>query len=283
MIEWIVGDIMRLHTFVILAYKESDDLEECIKSVLNQSVKSNVVIATSTPNDYIIDLASKYALGVLVNEEESNKGRDYNFAIKSSNTKLVTIAHQDDLYDRNYTKEVLKCFKKNKDATIIFTDNYEIKKDIKIKKSKELFIKRLFLFPLKYSFFQDKRYFKLRALRRNKYICTSSITFNKKMINHDIFPTNLVYDNDWQGLVDLANINSKFVYLKEKLVGYRVINKDVNEDKNIEEMNIRKNLYPKWYFEKFIMKKNTKKCFNNSDMDNMDKADNMDMDSKGSN
>ena len=32
------------HTFVICAYKESDYLEECIKSVINQSVKSNIVI-----------------------------------------------------------------------------------------------------------------------------------------------------------------------------------------------------------------------------------------------
>ena len=74
------------HTFVILAYNISDDLEECIKSVINQSVKSNIVIATSTPNDYIIDLASEYSLGVMVNKEKSNKGRDYNFAIKSFDT-----------------------------------------------------------------------------------------------------------------------------------------------------------------------------------------------------
>ena len=30
---------MKKHTFVILAYLESDDLEDCIKSVLKQSVK----------------------------------------------------------------------------------------------------------------------------------------------------------------------------------------------------------------------------------------------------
>ena len=53
-----------IHTFVILAYKESDDLEDCIKSVLKQSVKSNIVIATSTPNDFITDLASQYGIGV---------------------------------------------------------------------------------------------------------------------------------------------------------------------------------------------------------------------------
>ena len=51
-----------LHTFVVLAYKESKYLEESVKSVLNQKYKSKVVIATSTPNDYIKKLAKKYKL-----------------------------------------------------------------------------------------------------------------------------------------------------------------------------------------------------------------------------
>lgn len=246
---------MRLHTFIVLAHGESDDLEECIKSVINQSSKSNILIATSTPNNYILDLASKYSLGVVVNEEESNKGSDFNFAINASNSKLVTIAHQDDLYDRNYTKEILKCFRKNKDATIIFTDNYEIKDDIKITKSKELFYQKWYLFPLKFSFLQNKKLFKTRALRKKKYICTSSITFNKKEFNHDLFPTNFIYDNDWQGLVDLASINSKFVYLPKKLVGYRLIEKENNNLKDEEDLIVRKNLYPKWFFNYFINKK----------------------------
>ena len=60
----------KLHTFVVLAYKESDKLEECIKSVLNQNVKTNVVIATSTPNKYIEKLAKKYKLEIIVNKEK---------------------------------------------------------------------------------------------------------------------------------------------------------------------------------------------------------------------
>ena len=48
------------HTFVVLAYKESKYLEESIKSVLNQTVKTNVVIGTSTPNKYISKIAKKY-------------------------------------------------------------------------------------------------------------------------------------------------------------------------------------------------------------------------------
>ena len=242
------------HTFVILAYHESDDLEECIKSVINQSVKSNIIIATSTPNDYIIDLASQYSLGIMVNKEKSNKGKDYNFAINSYDSKLITIAHQDDLYDRNYTKEILSCYKKNPDATIIFTNNYEIEKERKIHKSKKLFKKRYHLFPLRFSFFQNKTFFKLRSLRKDKYICTSSITFVKDNINKDIFPTNLKYDNDWQGLIDLARENTKFVYLKKELVGYRIFDKKINKKKEKEDSIILKSLYPKWYYEKIIKK-----------------------------
>lgn len=243
------------HTFVILAYNISDDLEECIKSVINQSVKSNIVIATSTPNDYIFDLASEYSLGVMVNKEKSNKGRDYNFAIKSFDTELVTIAHQDDLYDRNYTKEIINCYNKNKDATIIFTDNYEIHGDKKIKKSKKLFWKRYFLLPLKFKLFQKIKFFKLRSLRRDKFICTSSITFVKKNIEGDIFPTNFKYDNDWQGLIDLARKNTKFVYLKQGLVGYRVEEKKINKTKITEDEKILQSMYPSWYYNKIVKKR----------------------------
>ena len=246
------------HTFVILAYNESDDLEECIKSVINQSVKSNIVIATSTPNDYIFDLASEYSLGVMINKEKSNKGRDYNFAINSFDTPLVTIAHQDDLYDRNYTKFIQKAYKKNKDATIIFTDNYEIYNDIKIKHSKRLFFRRYFLFPLRFRIFQNKVFFKLRSLRREKFICTSSITFIKNNIQDEVFPTNLKYDNDWQGLIDLAKKKTRFVYLKDKLVGYRVIEKKIIKKKIEEDTNILKSLYPKWYYNLFVKRRGEK-------------------------
>ena len=162
-----------IHTFVILAYKESDDLEDCIKSVLKQSVKSNVVIATSTPNDFITDLAREYGIGVMINDSESNKGNDYNFALSTFNTKLITIVHQDDLYHRNYAKEVINCYLKNKDANLIFTDYYEIHKDVKVKHSRIMLRKKWRIFPLKFKIFQDKEYFKLRSLKYGQSFCTS--------------------------------------------------------------------------------------------------------------
>ena len=52
------------HTFAICAYKESPYLEECITSLMEQTVKSEIFIASSTPNKYIDDIAAKYNLKV---------------------------------------------------------------------------------------------------------------------------------------------------------------------------------------------------------------------------
>ena len=66
------------HTFAICAYKESPYLEECITSLMEQTVKSEIFIATSTPNKYIDDIAAKYNLKVYVNErsEERRVGKE---------------------------------------------------------------------------------------------------------------------------------------------------------------------------------------------------------------
>ena len=55
------------HTFVICAYKESPFLEECINSLLNQTIKSNIIIETSTPNNYIDTYADRYGIKVFIN------------------------------------------------------------------------------------------------------------------------------------------------------------------------------------------------------------------------
>ncbi len=243
-----------IHTFVILAYKESDDLEDCIKSVLKQSVKSNVVIATSTPNDFITDLAREYGIGVMINDSESNKGNDYNFALSTFNTKLITIVHQDDLYHRNYAKEVINCYLKNKDANLIFTDYYEIHKDVKVKHSWTLFRKKLMIWPLKYRFFQNKKHYKRRTLKFGQCFCTSSVTFIRDKSVKNFFPTDLKYYNDWQGFINFANKDTRMVYLNKKLVGYRIYDKEINMDMINEKESILKQFWNKKIID-FIFRK----------------------------
>lgn len=90
------------HTFAICAYKESRYLEECILSVMRQKIRGNLLITTSTPNEYIQRLAEKYRISLHIKEGKSNIASDWNFAYQQAHTKLVTITHQDDIYCENY-------------------------------------------------------------------------------------------------------------------------------------------------------------------------------------
>ena len=107
----------KLHTFAVCAYKESPFLEECICSLLAQTVPADIVIATSTPNDYIDQIADTYNLPVIVNHGQGGITQDWNFAYTHTDSKYVTIAHQDDIYEPGYTGEMLRRY-----ATTSFTD-----------------------------------------------------------------------------------------------------------------------------------------------------------------
>ena len=48
------------HTFVICAYKESPYIEECIESLMTQTLKSNIIMVTSTPSQFLTELSEKY-------------------------------------------------------------------------------------------------------------------------------------------------------------------------------------------------------------------------------
>ena len=61
------------HTFVLCAYKESQFLEECVQSLLAQTVKSKILISTSTPNDHIKGIAEKYNLPLIELQPEFDK------------------------------------------------------------------------------------------------------------------------------------------------------------------------------------------------------------------
>ena len=115
----------RLHTFVVCAYKESPYLRECIRSLCDQTVRSRIVISTSTPNASIRGIAEEYGLKIAVNERGMGIADDWNYALQQANTPLVTLAHQDDVYESNYTQRVLKAFRKDRNAIIFFTDYWE--------------------------------------------------------------------------------------------------------------------------------------------------------------
>ena len=153
-----------LHTFVVLAYKESEYLKKCIESVLDQSYHSNVIIATTTPNAFIKSLAKKYKLEIKETEHTSI-GDDFDFAIQCGDTPLVTVAHQDDIYEKNYSEEIVKAYNKHPNSSIIFSDYYEIRNNKKIYTNTLLKIKRILLTPAKLNKSLKSKHFKRSILK----------------------------------------------------------------------------------------------------------------------
>lgn len=210
------------HTFVVLAYKESVYLEECIKSVLNQKYKSKVVIATSTPNEFIYNLARKYNLKVIVNKGEKGIGNDFDFAIKQGKTDLVTVAHQDDIYDYEYSYDVVNKYNKYNDSIILFTDYYEIKNDKKEYSNKNLKIKRILLLPLKFHKFANLKLNKRLPLALGCSVCCPAVCFNIKKIKFPVFSSNYKCDVDWNAWEKLSKLNGRFIFINKNLMGHRI-------------------------------------------------------------
>lgn len=211
-----------IHTFVVLAYKESNMLEECIKSVLNQSLKTNVVIATSTPNSYIKKLAKKYNLNIIENKESKGIGYDFDFASNCVDSELVTIAHQDDVYDYDYAKEVVKNYKKYPKATIIFTDYYEIKNNQKEESNINLKIKRILLLPLRIKCLSHFKFMKRNVLRFGNAIGCPAVTFVKANVPKDKFKSKMKCDVDWYAWEKLSKLKGNFIFIPKKLMGHRI-------------------------------------------------------------
>ena len=212
-----------IHTYVVLAYKESKDLERCIKSVLKQKYKSEVVIATSTPNNYIKKLAKKYNLDVVVNEDSKHRiGDDFDFAIKTAKTKLVTIAHQDDIYDYDYSYEIVNKYNKKNDSIILFSDYYEIRNNEKVYKNTNLKIKRILLSPLKISFNSNKKWAKRFVLKFGNAICCPSVTFNKDKVEFPVFDCDLTCNIDWNAWEKLSLKKGDFSFVNKPLMGHEI-------------------------------------------------------------
>lgn len=238
-----------LHTFVILAYKKSKYLENCIKSVLNQEYSSNVLIATTTNNDHIKTLANKYHLKI-IEGKHTNIGGDFDFAKNCANTDLITIAHQDDVYDREYSKEIIKAYKKWDNSIIIFTDYYEIRKSQNFYTNTNLKIKRILLFPLRFTKLSKYKFIKRLALRFGDSISCPAVTFTNKNVPKNLFTSHFKANVDWFAWEKLSNKKGRFVFINKILMGHRIsesseTTKIINSgERTKEDLEIFKKFWP---------------------------------------
>ena len=218
------------HTFVICAYKESPYLEECIRSLKAQSVPSELILATSTKGPFLEELCRKYEISYQVRNGQSGIAPDWNYAFSLAKTKYVTIAHQDDRYEKDYAKEMIEWMERVDNPLISFSDYAEIRDGQICEKGRNLAIKRLLLTPLKQLSGAGKKGRKRFALRFGNAICCPSVTYNKEKIEEylkeegreELFLEHFRSNLDWQTWEWLSRKEGAFVYVPKRLMCHRI-------------------------------------------------------------
>lgn len=210
------------HSFVICAYKESPYLEECILSLKGQTQLSEILMVTSTPNAHISSLSEKYHIPLYINEGEKGITQDWNFGYSKSQTKYVTIAHQDDIYLPSYTDTVLKAAIREPDTLIAFTDYGELRNGKETENNINLIIKKILLSPLRIRTLQKNNVVKHRILSFGNPICCPSVTFHKEMLPDVLFANHFRSNEDWEAWEKIAKREGAFLYIPSLQMYHRI-------------------------------------------------------------
>ena len=233
-------ELHKKHMFSVCAYKESPYLEECVRSLVNQTVKSNIIMCTSTPGDYISGIAKKYGIQLYVRDGRSDIKDDWNFAYNCADADYVTIAHQDDVYSKRYTEVLYKYLDKydeKDDIIMYYTDYLPLKGKNNTTRDINSRIRRILRIPMKSRLLSKSKGWRKITLAFGNSICCPTATYSKKKLRESMFTSEYKFNIDWDTFLKLANMDGRFVYVDKPLVCYRV--HDGATSKEFIENNLR--------------------------------------------
>lgn len=212
------------HTFAICAYGDSPYLETCIRSLKRQSEKTEIILCTSTPSQYVKETAKRYQIPVYVREGKNGIQEDWNFAYEMAEGDYVTLAHQDDMYHKDYVKFLLQRAEQYPDMTV-FTTDYATVKGNRLQSRKGLveWVKVILRLPLTNPEWTDREWVKKAALIFGNPICCPSCAYHKKLLGEGpLFTSRFHYVLDWDTMWKLAGEKGRFVCEERPLIYYRV-------------------------------------------------------------
>ncbi|MGQ7374090.1 glycosyltransferase [Streptococcus suis] len=220
------------HTFVICAYGDSRYLEECIQSLVNQTLKTNIILYTSTPSNYIQGLCKKYEIPFF-SSEGGGIGKDWNNALSFVQTQFATIVHQDDVYLTKYAEKIMSSI--TDDTLIAYSDYQEVKEGEVIALTSNLKIKQLMLRTL--AIFPKWKFWRNRVLAFGNPISCPAVTYNLKKLKDFKFNEEMKVSLDWFAWYQIAQKNGSFTFIDESLMYHRI--HEESETTNSIENNIR--------------------------------------------
>lgn len=238
------------HTFVVCAYGESPFLEDCLLSLSIQTNFSNAVIATSTPNGMIDELAKKFDIPVCVNYGESGIAGDWNFALSCAKTPLVTIAHQDDVYSDHYVEWMLESLNQASRPLLYFTNYGEIRDSAYIDNSTMNSVKRALLKPLELKSLQGSVLVKRGVISLGNSICCPSVTYCMDALPRPVFSSGMRSNLDWEAWERFSRLEGEFVYDNRIGMYHRIHNDSetsaciVDDTRTKEDLMMLKKFWP---------------------------------------
>lgn len=220
-----MSTVVAEHAFVVPAYGRSPYLEDCLRSLVAQAVRSPVVVCTSTPYDGLATLCERYGARLVVHSPNRGIAHDWNYAFDSVDSEWVTIAHQDDVYLPRFTALTMAASRREPGAVLVFTGYREADQHGVRPRSIPLKIKRV-LIALAMLGRQSvsSRFSRTNLLRLGCPIPCPSVTLRKAALPAGFrFDPRLRVNLDWDFWLRIATtVNGSFVREKNVLMLHRI-------------------------------------------------------------
>jgi len=217
-------DTVLNHSFAIMAYKTAPFLEQTVQSVCSQNSKSSVYISTSTPNERIESIASKYNIPLYVNHGKAGIVGDWEFALSCAETPYVTLVDQDDIYHPDYAGTMTELFKSSPDVLIAFSNYVEIDNTGAQRRiNRTMRIKHILLLPFLCRKSLKSGFARRSILRIGNPICSPSVTYNLPALGGPhLFDENYTMSLDWDAWLRMTNKSGSFCFSRKPLLLHRL-------------------------------------------------------------
>ena len=208
-----------LHTFVILAFGESEYLEACIQSVMRQTVPGKMLIATSTPNNFIADLAAKYGIELKINNRSGTIGKDWNFGYSCAHTKYLTLVHQDDIYLSEFAEKCIRAAEhdQSRRPLIVFNKSLVYHGEREVNISYKNILRWLFIFPFNFKRCISSPWWKRFILLFSNSISCPGVFYVKENLGNFRFDEQAKYILDWKAWYEMSRGTGSFIYVPDVL------------------------------------------------------------------
>jgi glycosyltransferase involved in cell wall biosynthesis len=236
------------HTFVVPTFGRPAWLADCLGSLRQQTVRSHILITTSTPNDDVLAVDAAHDVAVIVNPVSAGIAADWNFALQQAPTSCVTLAHQDDWYAPTYAERCLEAGAAAQRPLLVFSAaderSEETGRDVGNVAVKRAICETVFLGQSAIA----ARWRKHLLLAFADPIPCPAVMLYRDAAPAFAFESGWTCGLDWVAWLDLARRDGAFVYVREALVRRRVhpaCTTQINLDaRAAEDLRILRGLWP---------------------------------------